>query len=419
MFGNIKKSLFIGAVVFGLVAVMSVVFVLNFYQTPFTQAGSGDNVFGWAWSENTGWISFNNTSGGGGINYGVNIASDGTLSGYAWSENIGWITFNPAELAGCPSGTCKAWVDLATGQFSGWAKALAGASGWEGWIKLRGANYGVDLNFTTKEFEGWAWGDTVVGWVSFNCKNQLVCSASDYKVKTSFSFPPRATNPVVDQGDYCSYPLHPIFSWTFTDPDPTDFQGAYRIQIDDDSNLDDSPLIDSCSPWPGTCSQGNNSLSYTTLSPLSYDTTYWWRVKVWDNNGVESIWTNGPSFTTVKHAYPRPDFVCTPLSPTQGELVQCCSTKNQPACPSDISVCYDDKGKQISCSGNIFEWTFPLCTEFATGSSAFVENPQVKFNCAGQGQSISLRIVNSVGGCTKTKTLNVYLPLPKWKEIAP
>jgi len=55
------------------------------------EADENDNVWGWAWSENIGWISFN------GVNYGVNIdPASGDFSGYAWSENIGWIKFDPA-----------------------------------------------------------------------------------------------------------------------------------------------------------------------------------------------------------------------------------------------------------------------------------------------------------------------------------
>jgi uncharacterized membrane protein len=43
-------------------------------------------VTGAAWSENTGWISFDPAFGG--------VVNDGSgnLSGYAWGENIGWVS---------------------------------------------------------------------------------------------------------------------------------------------------------------------------------------------------------------------------------------------------------------------------------------------------------------------------------------
>ncbi|MBZ1356411.1 MAG: hypothetical protein KY054_01385, partial [Candidatus Nealsonbacteria bacterium] len=156
-----------------------------------------NNVTGWAWSENIGWISFNctNDNSCGTHNYGVNIDTNGNLSGHAWSEHIGWINFNPAEPPGGPSNSAR--VNIDSGEVSGWVRALAGgADGWDGWIKLRceGAEcnpplgYGVSINRDTGVFQNWAWGGDVVGWISFNCANDDSClQASDYRVRTSFS----------------------------------------------------------------------------------------------------------------------------------------------------------------------------------------------------------------------------------------
>jgi type II secretory pathway pseudopilin PulG len=60
------------------------------------------NLFGWAWSENYGWISFSCTTGGAdnenicaSSNYEVTVAtSTGEFDGYAWAEHIGWVSFN-------------------------------------------------------------------------------------------------------------------------------------------------------------------------------------------------------------------------------------------------------------------------------------------------------------------------------------
>ncbi|MAF43884.1 MAG: hypothetical protein CMI54_06960 [Parcubacteria group bacterium] len=171
-----------------------IIFFAAFFIFPVTGviAGVDDNVSGYAWSENIGWISFNNTSGGGIIDYGVNIGSQGKFSGYAWSENIGWISFNNSDVNGCPTSPCQVKVDFDTGLLSGWAKALGFG---DGWIHLNGTNYGTSINQLTGEFSGWAWGDTVIGWISFNDSNQGVFGASDYKVTVDssiFSQPPRA-----------------------------------------------------------------------------------------------------------------------------------------------------------------------------------------------------------------------------------
>ncbi|MFH1462748.1 MAG: PKD domain-containing protein [bacterium] len=158
--------------------------LLPFIISPFflfeeVKADVGDNVSGFAWSENIGWISFNNTTGGGAVSYGVNVDETGLLSGFAWSENIGWISFDVPDLAGCPDAPvlCEARLDFGTGLVSGWAKVLSDSS----WIHLRGAGYGVAWNSGTEEMDGFAWSESF-GWISFNCNNEGACASSDYKV---------------------------------------------------------------------------------------------------------------------------------------------------------------------------------------------------------------------------------------------
>ncbi|MEK7567069.1 MAG: hypothetical protein AAB527_02975, partial [Patescibacteria group bacterium] len=157
--------------------VLTLISFLQINDTPTVFAGAEHNLSGWAWSENIGWISFNNTTGGGGANYGVTVASNGRLSGYAWSEYVGWITFNQNDLNGCPSGQCRADFDEDTGQVTGWARALANGGGWDGWISLSGSNYGVSVSQCA--WGGWAWGSDVVGWISFSGSNYGVNASGD------------------------------------------------------------------------------------------------------------------------------------------------------------------------------------------------------------------------------------------------
>lgn len=172
---------------------------------------------GWAWSENTGWISMNCATGGDASanictnsDYRVTVSDDSshTLSGYAWSENVGWVQFG--GLSGCPAGSCDARIisDGGTGahgwELTGWARALAytdpEAGGWDGWISLNCANTGT---CTTSDyairvaFDGsvssaagpagsFAWGDMNIGWLDFgqtaissSCTPQVVNSCVD------------------------------------------------------------------------------------------------------------------------------------------------------------------------------------------------------------------------------------------------
>ncbi|MFA6394297.1 MAG: hypothetical protein WCW25_05560 [Patescibacteria group bacterium] len=170
-------------------------------------AGAGHNIYGFAWSENIGWVSFNSRdcdadddglSDGSPVgcplagmaipDYGVNIdAATGDLSGYAWSENIGWISFNRSDAGSPPgqpylNGTIIAHYNGGNNQIEGWAKILG--LGGEGWLKLRkfsadtGADYGVSISPINGELFGWAWNgsdansdgivDTGIGWLDFS-----------------------------------------------------------------------------------------------------------------------------------------------------------------------------------------------------------------------------------------------------------
>lgn len=403
-----KQKIFILLSIFSAVSIVLVGFFW-FETGPLeVQAGASQNVSGFAWSENIGWVCLNNTSGGGGTNYGVNIESNKKFSGYAWSESIGWIDFSPSPpYPASPNTSVK--VDKATGEVSGWARVLSYGGSWDGWLKM----YNVSVDLCTGKFSGFAWGSDVLGWVSF--------SGADYQTQTTFALntKPVAGGLYVDQGDYCVLAFQPRFYWTFSDEDG-DSQNAYRVQIDDDADIGTEPILDSCSPWPGTCSDGHTAESYTPASPsaFTYNKTYYWRVKVWDNrcNG-ESEWVSS-SFATPQHKYPEPVFTWTPSRPSKGEFAQFCATQEPGVCESDISKCYNVSGQQISCNSAQFLWTFPSGTEFSTTTSEVSKNPKVKFPEAGW-RKIYLNINNGVGSCTSSVDMRISSPLPKWKEVAP
>jgi hypothetical protein len=147
------------------------------------QVGSGcasDELCGWAWSSNIGWISFNssNANAGSGGAYKVSILPTGALSGYAWSPNIGWIRFNSTDVSNCPSGSCNPMVNLTSGAVTGYARVLSmKTESGGGWLELSGTNHtsgpnpsdkGVFFNKVTKTITGFAWEPTSVGWVQFD-----------------------------------------------------------------------------------------------------------------------------------------------------------------------------------------------------------------------------------------------------------
>lgn len=174
----------------GIIAVLVGAYYLSgstLFRAPEVKADASQNVSGYAWSENIGWISFNSTNEASGSSYGVNIdplTGSGVFSGKAWSENIGWISFDTTDLTGCPSGVCSARVDWSTGKVAGWARVLSAAgsgSGWDGWVKLSDDSVGVwngngvKISPVDGKFSGYAWGGSdsagvagVVGWIDFS-----------------------------------------------------------------------------------------------------------------------------------------------------------------------------------------------------------------------------------------------------------
>jgi hypothetical protein len=170
---------------------------------------SGTSIIGYAWSDNIGWIDMNclNTSSCGVNPFGIAIDSSGNLSGYAWSDNVGWVSANSTDLTGCPSGPCTATITGAT--VSGWMRAMAGGTaqsgGWDGFISLSNITYNLGTNF----FSGYAWGDTVVGWIDFGqvrkiCPISYGCSGNQITQTTILCQVNTYSPPCTAYASFCS-----------------------------------------------------------------------------------------------------------------------------------------------------------------------------------------------------------------------
>jgi hypothetical protein len=97
----------------------------------------------------------------------------------------------------------------------GWARALATGS-WDGWISLRGTNYGVGLSGTT--FSGFAWGGNVIGWLSFNCTDGGTCATASYSVILTgdASLDVKSGGVTIVGNPAVPYGTAPTFEWTLT-----------------------------------------------------------------------------------------------------------------------------------------------------------------------------------------------------------
>ena len=466
--------------------------VFNFLKTQEVKAGPTDNVWGWAWAENIGWISFNNcidptdVSTCGPEDYGVLINSaTGLFSGYAWARGttadpggIGWIKFDPSgpfpdlpnystclDLPG-PGQDCDGVGDYTV---SGWARACAGtanpdttcdggpnpaAGGWDGWIKLEGtatdgSPYGISLNTSSNEFEGWAWGGddststAVVGWVSFNCNNPEsgnVCPTSDYKVMTNLSFAPVGTPPtaamscddVECQGPGCV--CSDVLPWeTFVGVD-------YRIN--NDSYAGDNPI--STSTWsviskigydkvcPGPidgdplCNYGRVNISLPPLIDFEDN--------VIELEVVDSILLDDTASNAIRvKRDTSADFECSLVSDA-GPWESC----DPPAFKAEQNQVIYFRGQDVTNLSRssyhtgipgpaIANWQWEkgvmVGGTFVPAGLPFGNSPIASTTLTVATSTICLTVIdNHPGGgrsAEEVKTINVKLPLPEYREVRP
>lgn len=426
-------------------------------------AGTGENVTGYAWSENIGWISFNSincdTDGNGQSNggtgcppagtvmgsYGVNIlenaSSVGVLSGYAWSENIGWISFNRSDTVAPPNNdvgasyNVLAYID-SNNKLQGWARAIAvcdsvpcatsgagtNSGGWDGWIRLNNnSTYGITLNPASgaSYFTGWAWGSDVLGWISSN--NATGGGSTAYKIATTFELnkSPSISGTSVSP-KYCSSSDSPssylTFNWTFNDPNlnSANQQSKYQIDI--------SYTGFSYSTGQVNYPKGNNSTNSANinLSNLGswYGKTLNWTLTVWDNGTYQkSAGANGTFGPLPDREYPYVTFYSNP------DMSKIFANQDIQFSPdlfsTDVTKCFSS-GNTSAPSCSSWSWNFtgaiPTYKSPATSTS---KDPILKFpDAITTPVTVTLTATDSAGhSCSALKNISsIGLPLPEFKE---
>jgi len=193
------------------------------------------------------------------------------------------------------------------------------------------------------------------------------------------------------------------FSWQFEGYGTT--QSAFKILIDEDPNFL-SPIEIYQNPY--------NQSYYNLAGRLNFDTDYYWKLMVWNSDGIPSAWINGNKFKTPKHDYPYPEFSISPQKPTAKEVV----TFN------DESTCFiSPNNQQLSCK-NLpvrYQWDFDDDGEIDCDSNI---NPACRGNTTTTYSSnlpytAVLYITDEMGTCSFSLPISVTYPLPKWIEIPP
>ncbi len=431
-------------------------FVIN-TETVVSEIDDSDifDFYGFAWSENIGWISFNSESDGSVNDYSVTVGFDGNVRGYGWSEHIGWIKFDGlSNFPESPGYSAKVDIDgylpsCEEGHLCGWARALSGRDqddGWDGWINFNAGDNGVrftDGSTMNSELLGWAWGSDVVGWISTSCENEdNDCSVSDYRIETDFEIgKPTVENddssePIrIIQGDYCHRSEPVVYSgWEYESPVGID-QGGFQVQIvnrgdsfDGEGYEPKTGNVDSCNncilPGDGTYWEENAPYSEnnTYMLPgdfLNFDSRYTIRVQVWDKYGMRSDWQVKDFKTRIR--YPEVYFNFNPPTPLVDEVTYF----------NDQTDYHDwlDPGNR---DGDIeMEWIFEngdpdritgIYDDITRVTTVFTEsgsNP-VTLRISAEIRDESEGEVNYIyESCESVRLAGTRMGLPDWQEINP
>lgn len=208
--------------------------------------------------------------------------------------------------------------------------------------------------------------------------------------------------------NYCTAPLSVRLGWTLGNPALQ--QAAYEVQICSDSSCSN---VLPAPPSSGKVCNGNQE--YAISSGLNYNTTYWWRVRVW-NTGADGVscnqddsvsnWSSVASFTTVAHRPPEPNFYTTPPFVRAGQEIQFnntskCYTVSAPTTPYDCIT-----------GSNSYFW------DFDDGTTSLLPQPTHEYSLAGT-YAVDLTVTDDMGSCTLRDKMVSVSPLPFWKEVAP
>ena len=223
------------------------------------------------------------------------------------------------------------------------------------------------------------------------------------------------------------------FQWIYMHPKNVN-QRQFQFQVDDNSNFS-SPEVDIVVADLDNPSGSTNSQAVivrpipTTVGGnyLSYGTTYYWRVRVWDRNGRSSVWIgSGDSHTTYLHSFPSPAFIGSSETAVTrllfGSLLSLFNP-NEPVTFLDNSVCHNNDQTTYRCKDrptNIYSWNF------GDGSTSNVIGGVTHTYTTAGTYTVGLQVCDDVGCCTYQTTVEIGegdTPTGGgsllWKEINP
>ena len=214
------------------------------------------------------------------------------------------------------------------------------------------------------------------------------------------------------------------FNWNYNDIVGNDPETAWQLQVSTDSNFSNIAYESCDEVMNGDCDGSAESVTILVSPALNYGTSYYWRVRVWDDTTVDPAWTNYPdTFTTYAHQAPAVSYT---MSPTP-------ATVNQEVSFTDNNfMCWLSSGASYSCyikDENTYQWWFGDDSD--TGSTAISCSVSDATICGNASHTYDLsgsyptelQVCDDIGCCSTTASLSVEAAktntVPQWWEITP
>lgn len=234
-----------------------------------------------------------------------------------------------------------------------------------------------------------------------------------------------------DRAYDASNPLKPKLAWKFEDldavsPNRADKQTKYQLEV---RNLDGTVVLWSKGPTvTNGPTNGNETFVQYAGTALAWNTSYKWRVKVWDNNGGDSgDLANAPWFTFVTPRHPDPiaDFTYSPkivLANTEIHFTNNSQCYDDGAANQVPVGCPDPRyGPAVSPAtqgpllrpGATYFWIFgkpdgtPL--QFNSSQKSTLKNPTYQF-LEGGDQTVTLTVIDQTGYTSSPQTTTLGNP---------
>ncbi len=105
----------------------------------------------------------------------------------------------------------------------------------------------------------------------------------------------------------------PAFRATYNDPNSGDIADFFQIEVNTNSSFTGTTVWDSTKTSMSNVTAGNTAGPFNYAgSALAQNTTYFWRIKFWDDSGVEGAWsTETASFSTLSRPPTAPTALLT------------------------------------------------------------------------------------------------------------